>query len=78
MQLRITRVHELKKMCLISKSLYRKVKTSLFNQIALSRQRNAWHSEDSVSWYILIIKTRSIVLDTRQKVFVIMVMLTVC
>ena len=39
MQLRITRVHELKKMCLISKSLYRKVKTSLLNQIALSRQK---------------------------------------
>jgi len=46
--------HDLKKMCLISKSLYCKVMTSVLKQSALSRQRNVWYSEDRVSWYILI------------------------
>jgi hypothetical protein len=38
MQLRVIRVQYLKKMCLISKSLYRKV-ISVLNQTALSRQK---------------------------------------
>ena len=40
MQLRGTRFYSLTKMCLISESLYRKVKTSVLNQTALSRQTN--------------------------------------